>query len=139
MSTTLSDMIARARGAVAQTAPESAAAAMSAGEAMIIDVREPAEFGERHIAGATCIPRGLLELRADPASPSADAALTGRRSDRVILYCTRAPGARSLLAAETLTSMGFERVEALSGGLTAWSEAGLPVEGTPAAEGEAAR
>jgi rhodanese-related sulfurtransferase len=74
------------------------------------------------------IPRGLLEIRADPASPAHDAALTADRSARILVYCTKGPGARSLLAAQTLASMGYERVEVLGGGLVAWAEAGLPVE-----------
>jgi rhodanese-related sulfurtransferase len=45
------------------------------------------------------------------------------------VYCTKGPGARSLLAAQTLSSMGYEHVEALGGGLNAWAEAGLPVDG----------
>jgi rhodanese-related sulfurtransferase len=60
----------------------------------------------------------------------ADAAAAGNRSGRILLYCTKAPGARSLLAAETLSSMGFDRAEVLAGGLNAWSEASLPVDGT---------
>jgi rhodanese-related sulfurtransferase len=44
------------------------------------------------------------------------------------VYCTKGPGARSLLAAQTLKGMGYENVEVLEGGLTAWAEAGLPVE-----------
>jgi len=44
------------------------------------------------------------------------------------VYCTKGPGARSLLAAQTLTNMGYENVEVLGGGLNAWAEAGLPVE-----------
>lgn len=81
MSITLRDMMARARGAVGDVAPVAAGAAVEAGEYdFVIDVREPGEFAELHVAGATCIPRGLLELRADPASPSADAALAGNHS-----------------------------------------------------------
>ena len=45
------------------------------------------------------------------------------------MYCTKGPGARSLLAAQTLSSMGYEHVEVLGGGLNSWAEAGLPVEG----------
>jgi rhodanese-related sulfurtransferase len=127
-------MIASAREEVREISPADAAAALEAGEfAAVVDVREPDEFQELHVSGSTCIPRGVLELRADPASPSADASLAGRRSERILLYCTRAPGARSLLAGETLTTMGFDRVEVLAGGLTAWTEAGLAVEGNSAA------
>jgi rhodanese-related sulfurtransferase len=130
MTRTLSDMMAGARSVVRQISPEDAAAALKDGQfELVVDVREPAEYRELHVSGATCIPRGVLELRADPASPSADAALAGSRSGRILVCCTRAPGARSLLAGETLTAMGFDHAEVLAGGLNAWSEAGLPVEG----------
>jgi rhodanese-related sulfurtransferase len=124
-------MIASATEAVRAISPADAAAALEAGEfAAVVDVREPGEDQELHVAGSICIPRGLLELRADPASPGADAALAGNRTGRILLYCTKGPGARSLLAGETLTTMGFDQVEVLTGGLSAWSEAGLAVEGT---------
>jgi rhodanese-related sulfurtransferase len=130
MNRNLSQMMADARETVREISPTDAAAALEAGEiAAVVDVREPGEYQELHVSGSTCIPRGLLELRADPASPSADVVLTGNMSSRILLYCTKAPGARSLLAGETLTTMGFDRVEVLAGGLVAWSEAGLPVEG----------
>jgi rhodanese-related sulfurtransferase len=79
------------------------------------------------IASATEAVRGISP--ADAAA-ALDAALAGNRSGRILVYCTKAPGARSLLAGETLTSMGFDQVEVLSGGLAAWSEAGLAVDGT---------
>ena len=130
MSTTLVEMIAAARSRAVELSPAEAAEADTNSElALIVDVREPGEFNESHVPGAVNIPRGLLEIRADPASPSADAALSADRSARILLYCTKGPGARSLLAAQTLTSMGYERVEVLGGGLIAWTEAGLPVEG----------
>ncbi|MDE3133414.1 MAG: hypothetical protein KGL15_05055 [Acidobacteriota bacterium] len=129
MTKTLFEMVAGARATAREISPADARDAVVAGDVLVVDVREPGEFAELHISGATCIPRGLIELRADPASPSADAALAGSQSARVLLYCTKAPGARSLLAAETLAAMGFERVEVLAGGLNAWSEAGLPVDG----------
>lgn len=133
MTTTLSEMMSRARGVVGDVTPEAAAAAVRANDFdLVIDVREPGEFAELHVAGASCIPRGLLELRADPASPSADAELAGQHSARILVYCTKAPGARSLLAGETLVAMGFDHVQTLAGGLSAWSEAGLPVEGSAA-------
>ena len=135
MSLSLRDMMTRARPVVGDITPNDAAAAINAGEFdLVIDVREPGEFAELHVAGATCIPRGVLELRADPASPSADPALAENHSARILVYCTKGPGARSLLAGETLTEMGFERVQTLAGGLVAWSDAGLPVDGTSVAQ-----
>jgi rhodanese-related sulfurtransferase len=132
MTVTLAELIATARAQVREVAPADACAAHDNSElALIVDVREPAEYRESHIPDAVNIPRGLLELRADPASPVADPGLTADRSARVLVYCTKGPGARSLLAAQTLAAMGYERTEALAGGLVAWAEAGLPTEGEP--------
>ncbi len=140
MAKSLSDMIMRARETAAETQPESAAGGRAGGCLQTHPRRARARPSrELHLSGATCVPRGVLELRADPASPSADAALAGDRSARILVYCTRAPGARSLLAAQTLNEMGFDSVEVLTGGLNAWSEAGLPVEGDAAAQAGAQR
>lgn len=130
MSRTLAEMVATARAQAREISPAQAAEADNQSElALIVDVRESGEYKESHVPHAINIPRGLLEIRADPASPSADAALSADQSARVLVYCTKGPGARSLLAAQTLSSMGYERVEVLGGGLNAWIEAGLPVEG----------
>lgn len=74
----------------------------------------------------------MIELRADPASPVASPELVTDTSARILLYCTKNPSARSLLAAQTLQSMGYDNVEVLGGGLVAWTEAGLPVEAADA-------
>jgi rhodanese-related sulfurtransferase len=130
MSKTLAEMVATARAEAREISPAQAAEAENHSElALIVDVREPGEYKESHVPRAINIPRGLLEIRADPASPSADAALSADQSARILVYCTKRPGARSLLAAQTLSSMGYEHVEVLGGGLNSWAEAGLPVEG----------
>lgn len=130
MTMSLAQMVATARAEAREISPVNAAEADNHAELdLIVDVREPAEYRESHVPRAVNIPRGLLELRADPASPSADSALSADRSARILVYCTKGPGARSLLAAQTLTSMGYERVEVLGGGLMAWADAGLPLEG----------
>jgi len=127
---TLAEMIATARSEVREIPPAEAGEAVDRAEVdLIVDVREPHEFGESHVAEVVNIPRGLLEIRADPASPARHDPLSADRSARVLVYCTKGPGARSLLAAQTLATMGYERVDVLAGGLIAWAEAGLPVEG----------
>lgn len=129
MTETLSSMIASARAAIAEVAPVEAYEAQQRDEVhLIIDVREPHEFDDAHVRHSVNVPRGILELRADAEAPSADATLSAGRSKRIVLYCTRSPGARSLLAAQTLRNMGYESVAVLGGGLNAWTEAGLPVE-----------
>ena len=130
MALTLAQMVGNARSAANEVSPTEAAAALNDAElALIVDVREPGEYGDGHLPEAVNIPRGLLELRADPNSPVTDQTLSADQAARILVYCTKGPGARSLLAAQTLTSMGYANVEVLSGGLIAWAEAGLPVEG----------
>jgi rhodanese-related sulfurtransferase len=128
MTLTLAEMIATARSEAREVSPAEAGEALGGSKLdIILDVRERDEYRERHVPEAVNIPRGMLEIRADPASPAKDPALSADRSARILVYCMKAPGARSLLAAQTLASMGYERVEVLAGGLAAWAEAGLPV------------
>jgi rhodanese-related sulfurtransferase len=135
MALSLAEMVKQARAEATEISPGDASRADGNHElGVIVDVREPHEFREQHVPGAINIPRGLLELRADPNTPVTEPRLSRDPSARVLLYCTKGPGARSLLAAQTLASMGYEHVEVLAGGLVAWSEAGLPVE----SEGEPA-
>ena len=61
-----------------------ACSALTAGDVVLLDVREPTEW-ETHIAGAVQIPRGILEAKADPTSPRHDPALDPGR--QVIVYC----------------------------------------------------
>jgi rhodanese-related sulfurtransferase len=127
MLKSISDLVADAAAHVGNISPDEAFAAHKSGEAMLIDVREPLEW-EPHIEGAVQVPRGLIEFVADPVCgprlpPSLQVGLDPTR--RVILYCNS--GVRAILAAYTLKSMGYERVENLAGGFDAWKAAGLPV------------
>jgi rhodanese-related sulfurtransferase len=91
-------------------------AAMAEG-ATVIDVREPEEFARGKIPGAYTIPRGVLEMQVDGRLP---------REATVVLYC--GAGGRSALAAKSLADMGYDKVENLQGGWSAWMNSGLPVE-----------
>ena len=128
MSMGLKELVAEARRTVTEISPDRARSSVEDGTALVLDVREPSEFAERHIAGAVNIPRGMLELRAAVDSPVADASLTARADGEVLVYCTKSPSARSLLAAQTLARLGYEKVSVLDGGLNAWADAGLPTE-----------
>jgi rhodanese-related sulfurtransferase len=129
MTETLRSMIADARGKVSEVPPADAYEAQQSDDVhLMIDVREPHEFEDAHVRDSVNVPRGVLELRADPEAPTTDPTLSGDKSKRIVLYCTKSPGARSLLAAQTLQEMGYENVEVLGGGLDAWTEAGLPVD-----------
>jgi len=86
-------------------------------DALVIDVREPGEFGAGHILGAKNVPLGTIGSRADIA----------KKKDRpLIVYCDS--GARASKAAAALRGQGYTRVVSLTGGLGAWQGAGLPVE-----------
>ena len=87
-------------------------------DALMIDVRDPAEFGAGHVIGARNVPLARID---DGAKDLA------KRKDRpLVVYCDG--GERSAKAAEALRKQGFARVNSLSGGLGAWQSAGLPVE-----------
>jgi rhodanese-related sulfurtransferase len=68
MALTLREIVASAHAQAHEILPVQAAqAADDAQLGLIVDVREPAEYGEGHLPQAVNIPRGVLELRADPA------------------------------------------------------------------------
>jgi rhodanese-related sulfurtransferase len=122
-------MVAEARGRVHEITPQEVMTRLEAGEELLVlDVREPHEFAQGHLPGAVNVPRGLLELKADAESPVADPAVAEKRDAQVVTYCLKAPGARSLFAAETLAKMGFTKVAAMSAGVNGWTEAGQPIE-----------
>ncbi len=94
--------------------------------ALLLDVREPAEWEKGHMPGAVLAPRGMLEWYADPATPYAKPELTTRRDTHIVVAC--ASGGRSLLAAQTLQSMGYTDVVSMAGGFNEWSKQGFPIE-----------
>ena len=92
------------------------AASMRDAGAFILDVREPDEWSQGHIPGATLIPLGELAGRAG-ALPR----------DRSIVVICRS-GNRSAQGRDVLLGAGFPSVTSVSGGMTDWLAAGLPVE-----------
>ena len=88
-------------------------------DALVLDVRDPGEFGTGHIIGAKNVPLSRID--------SAGSEIAAKRKDKpVIVYCD--DGSRSGKAAAALRSQGFAKAVNLSGGLGAWQQAGLPVE-----------
>jgi rhodanese-related sulfurtransferase len=87
-------------------------------DALVLDVREPGEFGAGHVLGAKSLP--LARLEALPGD------IARRKEKPVIVYCDG--GERSTKALSALRKQGFTRIANLSGGLKAWQQAGLPVE-----------
>ena len=94
------------------------------GEAVIVDVREPAELQTTgKVPGALNIARGAIEAQAQSAAP--DFAPMLPKDKAIILYC--GSGKRSDAAGRILRDLGYEKVLNL-GGLKDWAEAGLPVD-----------
>lgn len=109
--------------AVPAIAPAEAKVLLDRGEAIAIDVREPAEVARSgKVPGALVIPYQRIAMHAG-AEAAAEPKLDPDKA--VIAYC--ATGARSAAAARTLKQLGFETVYNM-GGLRAWADAGLPVE-----------
>lgn len=127
MAKGMKDFVSEAKAAVGEIGPGDAHRRAGDGD-LILDVREGEELPtDGRIDGALHIPRGVLESRADPESPSAEGRLTGLRGSDRQVHVLCASGARAAMAAQRLTEMGY-RADSITGGLKGWKEAGLPVQ-----------
>ena len=86
-------------------------------DALVVDVRETSEWSAGHIPNARHIAFGQLDKHMSELE---------KFKNRPVIICC-ASGNRSSSACGTLRRAGFERVFNLSGGLGAWTGAGLPV------------
>ena len=124
MPTSVKEMLAAANAAVPKITPDEARSLIAAGTALVVDVRDTPEVqASGKVAGAVHVPRGMLEFRADPASPYHDPKFDPART--VLLYC--ASGGRAALAGKTLQDLGYRDVRNL-GGFKGWVDAGGSVE-----------
>jgi len=110
-------MLRRGGGASSVTTLQ-ATQMMNRQDAVLIDVREDAEYANGRIIGARHVPLSQLDSRARE--------LQKHKSKPLIAYCET--GTRSAGAIAILRKHGFENVFNLSGGFAAWQQAGLPVE-----------
>jgi rhodanese-related sulfurtransferase len=86
-------------------------------DAVVIDIRDQAEFARGHIANARNFPvRVLEERRADL-----------EKLGRVPLIVSCDTGQRAASAAAKLRGLGLADVHVLQGGNNAWRDAGLPL------------
>jgi len=87
---------------------------------LLLDVREPAEFKLFHIANAINVPRGILETACEYGFEDSVPSLVEARDREVIVMCRS--GKRSVMAAFTLTLMGYQNVKSLKMGVRGWNE-----------------
>ena len=121
---TVQSMLEEANAAVPKIGVEDAKALVGKADVLFLDVREPPEVAASgKVPGALAVPRGLVEFRADPASPMHDKAFD--RAKTVVAYC--ASGGRSALVLKTLKDMGYAKVMNL-GGFQGWVAGGGTVE-----------
>jgi sulfur-carrier protein adenylyltransferase/sulfurtransferase len=96
---------------------DTAQADIASGDALLIDVREPHEWDEAHLAEAEHVPQGELLERIDELAPDT--------SKRLVLYCRT--DNRSARAADALRALGYENVAVIEKGIVGWLDAELPV------------
>jgi rhodanese-related sulfurtransferase len=124
MATSVKEMMEAANAAVPRITPAQAKEIIAQGNTLVVDVRDAAEVEKSgKVAGAVHVSRGMLEFRADPASPYHDKNFD--KGKTVILYC--ASGGRSALSGKTLKDLGYDKVYNL-GAFKDWAESGAPVE-----------
>ncbi len=104
---------------VAKIAPADAARLVAAGKAVLVDVREPAEWAEAGVAApAVLLPKSDFDGARKLWAPF----LEKNAGKQIILYCRS--GHRAGTIAQALATEG--RPVANAGGLKDWQAAGLP-------------
>jgi rhodanese-related sulfurtransferase len=118
------EMLAAANAVVPRLDPAGVREMAGRDDVLILDVRDAPELGASgKIKGAVHVPRGMLEFRADPESPSRHPALQPDRT--ILVYC--GSGGRAALSGKTLKELGYRSVYN-AGGFKELAEAGLEVE-----------
>ena len=105
----------RAPENTAELMPGEAATRVAESGALLLDVREPAEWSRARIEGALLIPLRELPSRLDELTPDRE----------IVCYC--ATGIRSAHAVRILRDAGFKRAANLAGGIQRWLGEGHPV------------
>lgn len=100
------------------------AAALMKDGALMVDVREPGEFARGRIPGSVNVALSRFETTGLPLA----------EGQAIVYFC--AGGSRTAVNAHRLAAKaGDAKAYVLQGGISAWGQAGLPIEsGRPAAE-----
>lgn len=101
---------------IGEVSPSEAVMLANREHAMILDVREDAEFANGHIPEARHIPLGQLLSRAGE--------LNAWKDKPIVVNCQS--GMRSATACALLRKQGFTKIFNLGGGFAAWQAAKLP-------------
>ena len=119
------DLLSQAKSQITEITPEDAEKRISAGNVLVLDVREPDEYDQGALANVLHIPRGHLEAQIEAKATD--------RDQEIVVYC--AGGVRSAFAAKTLQELGYTNVLSMAGGFGRWKDEGrawrIPVTLTP--------
>jgi molybdopterin/thiamine biosynthesis adenylyltransferase/rhodanese-related sulfurtransferase len=107
-------LLTAAKSQITEVDTAGAAEKISSGKVVVLDVREPDEYGQGALADAIHIPRGHLEAQVETRIVD--------KSTPVVVYC--AGGVRSAFAAKTLQELGYTSVESMAGGFGKWKDEG---------------
>lgn len=110
-------LLQRGTSGAAGVSPNEAVLLINRENAIVLDVRNAAEFSGGHIADARNIPLAELEGRLGELA---------RYKDKPLLVNCQG-GVRSANACNVLKKGGFTKVYNLDGGVNAWMQAKLPV------------
>jgi rhodanese-related sulfurtransferase len=100
-----------------EVTPNEAVMLINHSNALVLDVREDAEFASGHISAARHIPLAQLATRISE--------LQKWKDKPVVVNCQS--GMRSAKACNVLRKNGFTHIKNLAGGIAAWQSAKLPV------------
>jgi len=104
-------------GRANQMDPTAAIRLMNNDDAVVLDVREAADFNNGHIKKAKNIPMSSLKSQLDSLEKNKDKPL--------MIYCRS--GNVSGKACRILKNTGFSNVHNLAGGILSWQDANLPL------------
>ena len=111
-------MVNEAMPRIHELTPDQARARLAANpKAVLLDVREDAEWAAGHAAEARHLGKGVLERDLEKLLPDAGA--------EILMYC--GGGYRSALTCDVAQRMGYKNVFSLAGGYKAMVAAGWPM------------
>ncbi|MCB5186287.1 rhodanese-like domain-containing protein [Methylobacillus gramineus] len=110
-------LIKRGAGGTASVSAHDAVLLINRSHAVVLDVRDDAEFAAGHITDAKHIPVAQLQERLKE--------LVKFKDKPVLVYCQS--GQRAAKASDILVKNEFKQVHQLQGGIKAWLDAKLPV------------
>lgn len=87
-------------------------------KAIVVDVCEAEEYAAAHVSGSKSVPLSQFKERLPQ--------VVKNKTIPLVLVCAK--GLRARRAAGIARQLGYEKAQALTGGLAAWREANMPVD-----------